>query len=248
MFLVAELFTVKDELVVVVPAAGAGRRLGLGMNKAFAVLRGAPLVVHCLAMLAATKLAKRAIVVLAPAEVEEGRALLAGYQERYFAGLPFCVVAGGKERQDSVANALAQVTEEDAYIAVHDGARPFAGRAVFERTLTAAKEHGAAIAAVPVKDTIKVVDAVGTVVATPVRSTLVAVQTPQIFTAKLLKEAYAHLAAHPAAVTDDASVVELAGHRVVTAMGRYENIKITTPEDLLVAERLLAEQEREDGK
>lgn len=238
----------KDELIVIVPAAGAGRRLGLGMNKAFAVLRGAPLLVHCLAMLAATHMAKRAIVVLAPAEVQEGRALLASYQERYFAGLPFCVVAGGAERQDSVANALAQVTEEDAYIAVHDGARPFAGRAVFERALAAAKEHGAAIAAVPVKDTIKVVDAAGAVVATPVRSTLVAVQTPQIFTAKLLKEAYAQLAAHPAAVTDDASVVELAGHRVVTAMGRYENIKITTPEDLLVAERLLAEQEREDGK
>ncbi len=238
----------KDELIVIVPAAGAGRRLGLGMNKAFAMLRGAPLVVHCLAMLAATNMAKRAIVVLAPAEVEEGRALLASYQERYFASLPFCVVAGGAERQDSVANALAQVTEDDVYIAVHDGARPFAGRAVFERTLAAAAEHGAAIAAVPVKDTIKVVDAAGAVVATPVRSTLVAVQTPQIFTAPLLKQAYAYLAAHPAVVTDDASVVELAGHKVVTAMGRYENIKITTPEDLLVAERLLAEQERENGK
>ncbi len=238
----------KDELVVIVPAAGAGRRLGLGKNKAFAMLGGAPLLVHCLAMLAATQLVKRAIVVLAPAEVDAGRTLLARYRERYFAKLPFCVVAGGAERQDSVANALAQVTEEDVYIAVHDGARPFAGRAVFERTLAAAKEHGAAIAAVPVKDTIKVVDTAGAVVATPVRSTLVAVQTPQIFAAPLLNAAYAHLATHPAAVTDDASVVELVGHRVVTAMGRYENIKITTPEDLLVAERLLAEQETEDGK
>lgn len=116
------------------------------------------------------------------------------------------------------------------------------------RTLAAAQEHGAAIAAVPVKDTIKVINAAGEVVATPVRSTLQAVQTPQIFAAALLKRAYAQLAAQPAAVTDDASVVELLGHRVVVAPGRYENIKITTPEDLVFAENLLAEQEQKDGK
>lgn len=238
----------KDELIVIVPAAGAGKRLGLGINKAFAMLNGAPLLVHCLHMLEATGLVKRAVVVLAPQEVAEGRELLAGYQEDYFRRLPFCVAAGGKERQDSVANALAVVEETDCYIAVHDGARPFAGRAVFERTLAAAKVHGAAIAAVPVKDTIKVVGTDGIVTATPERSTLMAVQTPQIFAADLLKQAYAHLAAHPAAVTDDASVLELMGHKVATALGRYENIKITTPEDLLFAENLLAQQEQEDGK
>ena len=98
------------------------------------------------------------------------------------------------------------------------------------------------------KDTIKVVDADGIVTATPKRSTLVAVQTPQIFAAALLKQAYVQLAAQPTAVTDDASVVELMGHKVATALGRYENIKITTPEDLLFAENLLAQQEQEDGK
>ena len=240
-----------EKLVAIVPAAGAGKRLGLGINKAFAVLRGAPLIVHCLAMLARTQLVSQAIVVLAPAEVEEGSELLGRYQEDYFSSLPIKVVAGGKERQDSVANALAAVPADADYIAVHDGARPFAGRAVFERTLAAAKEQGAAIAAVPVKNTIKVVDAKGVVVDTPVRSTLVAVQTPQVFRAALLKDAYAHLAAHPAAVTDDASVVELLGHRVVVAEGRYENIKITTPEDLVLAEHFLEElqdEEHEYGK
>ena len=240
-----------EKLVAIVPAAGAGKRLGLGINKAFAELRGAPLIVHCLAMLARTELVSEAIVVLAPAEVEEGAALLARFAPSYFATLPFKVVAGGKERQDSVANALAAVPADAAYIAVHDGARPFAGRAVFERTLAAAKEQGAAIAAVPVKNTIKVVDAKGVVVDTPVRSTLVAVQTPQVFRASLLKEAYANLVAHPAAVTDDASVVELLGHRVVVAEGRYENIKITTPEDLVLAEHFLTElqdEEHEYGK
>lgn len=227
------------EIIAIVPAAGAGKRLGLGINKAFAMLQGAPLIVHCLKMLQETELVKRAIVVLASAEVEEGQALLQSYQDKYFAELPFVVVAGGKERQDSVANGLAAVTEIDCYVAVHDGARPFAGKAVFERTLAAAKEQGAAIAAVPVKDTIKVVDADGVVTETPARSSLVAVQTPQIFEVGLLKQAYAYLAENPTAVTDDASVVELLGHKVVVAMGRYENIKITTPEDLVFAENLL---------
>ena len=235
-----------EKLVAIVPAAGAGKRLGLGINKAFAVLRGAPLIVHCLRMLAQTELVAEAIVVLAPAEVDEGRTLLASYQAEYFPTLPIKVVAGGKERQDSVANALAAVPADAAYIAVHDGARPFAGRAVFARTLAAAKEQGAAIAAVPVKNTIKVVDANGVVVDTPVRSTLVAVQTPQVFRAQLLKDAYANLAAHPAAVTDDASVVELVGHKVVVAVGRYENIKITTPEDLVLAEHFLEELQQEE--
>ena len=235
-----------EKVVAIVPAAGAGKRLGLGINKAFAKLAGVPLLVHCLHMLEKTKLVTEAIVVLAPAEVEEGEQLLDRYQPEYFPALPIKVVAGGKERQDSVANALAAVPDDAAYIAVHDGARPFAGRAVFERTLAAAKEQGAAIAVVPVKNTIKVVDASGVVVDTPMRSTLVAVQTPQIFRASLLKEAYAALAAKPAAVTDDASVVELLGHRVVVAQGRYENIKITTPEDLVLAEHFLEELQQEE--
>lgn len=227
------------EIVAIVPAAGAGKRLGLGINKAFAMLQGAPLLVHCLHMLQETELVERAIVVLAPTEVEDGKKLLASYQKQYFTGLPFVVVAGGKERQDSVMNGLAEVTEQECYVAVHDGARPFAGKEVFARTLAVAKEYGAAIAAVPVKDTIKVVDAAGVVTATPVRSSLVAVQTPQIFEVGLLKKAYAYLANNPANVTDDASVVERLGHRVVVAMGRYENIKITTPEDLVFADNML---------
>lgn len=238
----------KENLIVIVPAAGAGRRLGLGINKAFAELCGAPLLVHCLKMLADTQLVRRAVVVLAPAEVDDGRELLKRFQPQYFPALPFSVAAGGRERQDSVANALQTIDEEDCYIAVHDGARPFAGRAVFERTLAAAREHGAAIAAVPVKDTIKVINEQGEVVATPVRSSLQAVQTPQIFSASLLKAAYKHLKEQPAAVTDDASVVELLGHKVVVAMGRYENIKITTPEDLVFAENLLAKEQNNGRK
>ncbi|MBQ7318543.1 MAG: 2-C-methyl-D-erythritol 4-phosphate cytidylyltransferase [Phascolarctobacterium sp.] len=230
-----------------IPAAGAGKRLGLGINKAFAKINSVPLLVHCLTMLSATGMITRAIVVLAADEVEEGYELLKSYQAEHFATLPFVVVAGGKERQDSVVNALEAITETEGYVAVHDGARPFAGKEVFVRTLQAAKKYGAAIAAVPVKDTIKVVNEEGEVTATPARSSLYAVQTPQIFEVNLLKAAYANLAQNPAQVTDDASVVELLGHKVVVAQGRYENIKITTPEDLLFAENLLAQQEKRDG-
>lgn len=234
-----------DKLIAVIPAAGAGKRMGMGMNKAFVHVREVPILVHCMKMLAETNLIARAIVVLAADEVAYGEKLLQSYSQKYFPQLPFCVVAGGKERQDSVANALAVIEEENCYVAVHDGARPFAGREVFERTLAAAKKHGAAIAAVPVKNTIKVVDNNGKVVATPVRSSLQAVQTPQIFAVELLKKAYAYLKEHPAQVTDDASVVELLGKDVFVAQGRYENIKITTPEDLIFAENYLKRQEQE---
>ena len=159
---------------------------------------------------------------------------------------PVCVVAGGATRAESAKNGV--LAASGALVAVHDAARPFVSQQVITAALEAAARCGAAAPAVPVKDTIKVVGTDGIVTATPERSTLMAVQTPQIFTAELLKQAYVQLAAYPAAVTDDASVVELMGHKVATALGRYENIKITTPEDLLFAENLLAQQEQEDGK
>lgn len=237
-----------DKLITIVPAAGAGKRLGLGKNKAFALLKGIPLIVHCLKMLASTELVDRCIVVFAPGEIEEGQKLLAAYQKTYFPDLPFTVVAGGKERQDSVTNALLALETFEGYIAVHDGARPFAGKDVFARTWAAARKYGAAIAAVPVKNTIKIINTEGIVISTPARSALQAVQTPQIFRADLLKKAYAYLSEHPTAVTDDASVVELYGSQVAVAMGRYENIKITTPEDLTFAEYLLELEEQGNGK
>lgn len=231
-----------EKIIAVIPAAGAGKRLGLGINKAFALLCGVPLIVHTLKMLQQTGLVAKAIVVLAPDEVTDGQQLLAKYQSSHYPDLELQVTAGGKERQDSVANALQLIKETEGYVAVHDGARPFAGREVFERTLQQAQKYGAAVAAVPVKDTIKVINENNEVIATPVRSTLQAVQTPQIFAVSLLQEAYANLREHPAPVTDDASVVELLGRKVVIARGIYENIKITTPEDLIFAENYLKQQ------
>ena len=235
----------KELLTVIVPAAGAGRRMGFGKNKAFITIRDIPLLVLCMKMLAETGMVRRVIVVTRAWEITETELMLREYQDR-FPGISWQVTAGGRERQDSVANGLALIADESGYVAVHDGARPFAGTEVFARTFARAKECGAAIAAVPLKDTAKIVDARGIVVSTPDRSSLCAVQTPQIFEINVLRKGYSFLKEHPVAVTDDASLVEASGHPVAVAEGSYENIKVTTPEDLLLAEKILEKQSRSE--
>ena len=233
----------KELLTVIVPAAGAGRRMGFGKNKAFITIRDNPLLVLCMKMLAETGMVRRVIVGTRAWEITETELMLKEYQDR-FPGISWQVTAGGRERQDSVANGLALIADESGYVAVHDGARPFAGTEVFARTFARAKECGAAIAAVPLKDTVKIVDTRGLVVSTPDRSSLCAVQTPQIFEINVLRKGYDFLKEHPVAVTDDASLVEASGHPVAVAEGSYENIKVTTPEDLLLAEKILEKQSR----
>ena len=232
----------KELLTGIVPAAGAGRRMGLGKNKAFVTVGGIPLLVLCMKMLAETGMVRDVIAVTRAWEITETEKMLQEYQPRFFPGIDWKVTAGGKERQDSVANGLALITDTSGYVAVHDGARPFAGSEVFARTFAKAKECGAAIAAVPLKDTVKIVDLHGFVVSTPDRSSLCAVQTPQIFEINVLRKGYEYLKEHPFAVTDDASLVEASGHPVAVAEGSYENIKVTTPEDLLFAEKILGEK------
>ena len=235
----------KELLTVIVPAAGAGRRMGFGKNKASITIRDIPLLVLCMKMLAETGMVRRVIVVTRAWEITETEWMLREYQDR-FPGISWQVTAGGRERQDSVANGLALIADESGYVAVHDGARPFAGTEVFARTFARAKECGAAIAAVPLKDTVKIVDARGLVVSTPDRSSLCAVQTPQIFEINVLRKGYSFLKEYPVAVTDDASLVEASGHPVAVAEGSYENIKVTTPEDLLLAEKILEKQSRSE--
>lgn len=234
---------ITGSVTVIVPAAGAGKRLGLGKNKAFACIRGVPLLVLCLQNLARIPLVKQVVVAAAPSETEETEKLLEEYGPARFPALSWKVTAGGKERQDSVCNGLAQISDTVGYVAVHDGARPFVTEAVFARTLEKALRYGAAVAAVPLKDTVKLADTEGLVAATLPRESLRAIQTPQIFELGLLRRAYAYAGKHPLAVTDDASLVEALGHPVAIAEGDYENIKITTPEDLLLADRIAARQQ-----
>ena len=158
-----------------------------------------------------------------------------------FVTKPLTITEGGKERQDSVSNGAALCGDAE-YIAVHDAARPFITPEEIETVCADAEKYGAATLAVPVKDTIKVAAADGTVCATPERSTLRAIQTPQVFRLSLYKEALCLAKNAGKQYTDDCQLIEAAGGKVYLTPGDYKNIKITTPEDLLVAEAVAVEK------
>ena len=151
------------------------------------------------------------------------------------------LVAGGETRQMSVYNGVRALSEDVEFVIVHDGVRPFVTDEMIFECLTAADECGAAVAAVPVKDTIKVADEDCFITQTPERERLWAVQTPQVFRKSLLKEAHQLAQARQITGTDDAVLVEQLGFPVKLVMGSYANLKITTPVDLQVAEVLLAD-------
>ena len=151
------------------------------------------------------------------------------------------VVPGGETRQDSVFNGLRVLPDDTDFVVVHDGVRPFVTDEMIFTCLEAAADWGAAVVAVPVKDTIKITDGNGFVVDTPDRSQLWAIQTPQIFRRDLLLEAHRYARRKQIQLTDDAALIEQLGLKVKCVMGSYDNLKITTPEDLIVAEVLMRE-------
>lgn len=154
------------------------------------------------------------------------------------------LVEGGVERQDSIANALKKVPADTDLVIVHDGARPLAARGMIDSAIEAAERFGAAVVGVPVKDTIKHVSDDGFIQKTPDRDFLWKVQTPQVFRYNIIKEAYAR-ASHKA--TDDSKLVEDLGYKVKMVMGSYENIKITTPEDLIIAEAICTGRQKKSS-
>jgi 2-C-methyl-D-erythritol 4-phosphate cytidylyltransferase len=209
-----------------------------GVDKIFAPLAGHPLIWHALDALARCQAVGPVALVLSPANLDQATDLI-----RAEGWSHVTVVPGGNRRQDSVRAGLDALPATGSTI-VHDGARPLVSPSTFDTGLAEARHTGAAIAAVPVKDTIKVVDGDRTVTETPDRSTLWAVHTPQVFSTELLRRAHRHIA-HD--VTDDASMVELVGGRVRVFMDSYANIKVTTPEDLAIAEALMASRPHNSG-
>jgi 2-C-methyl-D-erythritol 4-phosphate cytidylyltransferase len=215
---------------VVVVAAGSSSRMG-GVDKIFAPVLGAPLIAHALDPIEAFPPVAEIVLVLDEGSVEKGAGLVRrrGYRKVSH------ICAGGPRRQDSVRCGLESLTPCD-WVIVHDGARPCLDQRMLRRGLEAAQESGAAVAGVPVKDTIKLVSTENLVVETPPRDRLWAAQTPQIFRYSLLWDAHARCTE---TVTDDAALVERLGCPVKMFLGSYENLKVTTPEDLAVAEALL---------
>ncbi|WP_110925980.1 2-C-methyl-D-erythritol 4-phosphate cytidylyltransferase [Bacillus massiliglaciei] len=221
---------------VVIPAAGQGKRMKAGKNKLFIELSGVPIIIHTLRVFEADPGCRGIILAINPNEEHLFEALLADYGIKKVKKL----AAGGSERQESVSNGLAYAEEE--IIMVHDGARPFINQEQIRLLAEAATAKAGAILAVPVKDTIK--RAAGTsVMETVERSSLWAVQTPQAFRASVLKEAHQKAEEDHFLGTDDASLLERLQLDVVIIEGNYDNIKITTQEDLYFAEAILQKKE-----
>jgi len=205
-------------------------------KKPFLPLSGQPVLARTVALFEAAPLIETIILVVPEGDEEVCRRdIVEPYRFRKVAA----IVRGGEERQDSVEAALASLTEKWDILVVHDGVRPFASPGLIEEVVKRADRDGAAIAAVPVKDTVKEVAADGTVTRTVPRERLWAVQTPQAFRADHLIEAHRQARRDGFRGTDDAALVERIGVRVSVVEGSYENIKITTPEDIEVGEALL---------
>jgi 2-C-methyl-D-erythritol 4-phosphate cytidylyltransferase len=214
----------------VIVAAGRSSRMG-GIDKIYAPLAGRPLLCHSVAAFQAMSMVERIVVVTALERVADAEAVLraGGFEEH------ISVCAGGDRRQDSVRAGLEQLGRVD-HVAKHDAARPLVTPELIEAGFRAVAETGAASAAIPVVDTLKVADSDGNIVRTVPREALWAVQTPQVFDFELLLQA--HLRS-PGDVTDDAMLVEAYGHRVKLFLGSPRNIKITTTDDFVLAEALL---------
>ena len=214
----------------VIVAAGNSTRMG-GLDKTFAPVLGMPLVVHTIDQFESSSLVHQIVLVVAKDSVGRARELI---QHRAYSKVTN-VCVGGRRRQDSVRSGLEALSSCE-WVMVHDGARPCLDEAILQRGLEAAFRYGSAIAGVPVKDTIKMVSPHQIVEKTPDRSLLWAAQTPQVFRYPMLLDAHRALNQD---FTDDAAMIESLGHSVKMYLGSYENIKVTTSDDLVITEAFL---------
>lgn len=216
----------------VIVAAGGATRMG-GINKQFLCLCGIPVLARSLLAFQNHPRISQIVAVCRQEDRADVQKLVCQYEISKLTD----ITAGGKSRAESVQHGLELCRQELA--AVHDGARPLVSAPVIARVLDAAELYGAAACAVPVKDTVKQADQGGKILATPDRSRLRLVQTPQAFDLRLYRQAAEELGDDAiTGLTDDCAVLEAAGHDVYLVEGDYRNIKITTPEDMAVAEAL----------
>ena len=215
----------------VIVAAGSASRMG-GIDKVMAPLKGEPMIVRTVRTFQNCDAIAEIVIVTRPDLIQSIMDLCHSFDKVRL------VVAGGNSRQESVERGLGTLSDSVELVAVHDGARPLISWQVIDRTVRAAHSYGAAAPAIPVKDTIKVVSG-GIITATPDRSRLQAVQTPQVFDLELLRGALAKAKEEGAELTDDCSAVERIGMSVRIVEGDERNIKVTTPLDLKIAELFL---------
>ena len=222
----------------VIVAAGSSRRMG-GENKLLMPLCGRPVLAHTLEAFEGSRAVRDIVLVCREQDMETYRALAESSRITKLRTM----VQGGATRTDSVLAGVSASPEDAALVAVHDGARPLVSDKVITDAVRAAAESGAAAPVVPVKDSIKRIED-GNIAADVARDTLAAVQTPQVFRKDLLRRALTSAAERGYSFTDDCAAVESLGTIVKATHGSYQNIKITTPEDILVAEALLTREDK----
>ncbi|MCI8854091.1 MAG: 2-C-methyl-D-erythritol 4-phosphate cytidylyltransferase [Lachnospiraceae bacterium] len=235
----------KKRCTAIVLAAGQGKRMGGSVQKQFLELQGKPVLYYSLAAFQASPLIDDVILVTGEEQISYCQREIV---EKYGFSKVDHITAGGAERYLSVWKGLKAmeaggltVPNEDGYVFIHDGARPFVTQEILERAYIAVQEYKACVVGMPVKDTIKLADEEDFAVSTPKRSLVWTIQTPQVFSVPLIREAYGKLiAAGKSDVTDDACVVEaMTEHKVKLVEGSYKNMKLTTPEDLYIAMAVL---------
>lgn len=224
---------------VVIVAAGTGSRMNMGINKQFIKLEGKEIIAYTIEKFYNNSNIEDIVVVVKEDESEFfKKEILDKYNFKNVK-----IAYGGKERQDSVYNGLKLLDEKCDVVLIHDGARPFVSDKIIDKSIEEAKEHKAIVVGVPVKDTIKVIDDDKNIVDTPNRSVLWAVQTPQTFDYNILIDAYKDAFKNKFYGTDDAMLVERIGYKVKMLEGSYNNIKITTQEDLNIGSQILRVQD-----
>lgn len=214
-------------------AGGKGKRMQSDVSKQFIIINGKPLLYYTIMRFVRCDLIDKIVLVLPKDEVDYCEKNIV---QKYSLKVDM-IVEGGKERQDSVRNGLNALTDTDIVL-IHDGARAFVSEEIINDGIKYAKRYGAAAPGVIPKDTIKVRDHSSFSKETLNRDELVAIQTPQVFKLQLIKECHYKIEADKIVVTDDTMVVETYGHKVYLFKGDYSNIKVTTPEDLIMAEYL----------
>lgn len=229
-----------EKCTAIVLAAGKGRRMNSSVQKQFLELQGKPLVYYSLSCFQNSPLIDHIILVTGEDSISYCKNEIV---DRYELTKVTRIVPGGKERYDSVYAGLLACEDTD-YVFIHDGARPFITEDILQRGLDGVKQKGACVVGMPSKDTVKIADSQNYVQETPDRNHVWMVQTPQIFSYSLIRGAYESIRKKDMrGITDDAMVAEKeTGISVLLVEGSYKNIKITTPEDLMVAEAFLEEK------
>ena len=248
----------KSHCTAIVLAAGSGKRMKSSTAKQFMLLNDKPLIYYSLQAVEASEIIDDCVLVTGVDDIPFVRQEIV---EKYGFRKVCSIVAGGSERYESVYNGLMEIKKTagaheiagssepvEQYVFIHDGARPFLTEEILKNTYMAVREYGACVAGMPVKDTIKIADENGFAVQTPNRNLVWAVQTPQVFRTKLITDAYEklmvqldNLKENGVAITDDAFVAEyMLGKKVKLVEASYENIKITTPEDIKTAQGFLS--------